>query len=128
VRGLQHLGVTRIALGAPYAEPVVLQCKEALESHGLQVVRHANVPDVRNIYVDTDEHSAYRVARLADCDEAEAIYLAGVGMPTVGMLKTIEQDRGKPVVSSVSASVWNALRLAGVPAMSPGFGRLLEAR
>jgi hypothetical protein len=31
-----------------------------------------------------------------------------------------------PVVSAVQASFWDALRLAGVRASKPGFGRLFE--
>jgi maleate isomerase len=43
------------------------------------------------------------------------------------VLDPLEQDLGKPVVSSVQASLWRALRLAGVRQPIDGFGRLLRA-
>ena len=37
----------------------------------------------------------------------------------------LEQDLGKPVISSASAMMWHALRLAGVRQLITGYGRLL---
>ena len=125
VKALKHLGISRIALGAPYQESVLLTCKQELESYGFQVVRHGRIENCNNIYDDTDEQSAYRLARSVDSDDAEAIFLAGVGMPTVGVLQALETDTGKPAISSVSASMWNVLQLAKLPPVSPGYGSLL---
>jgi maleate cis-trans isomerase len=46
-------------------------------------------------------------------------------MPTIETLQVLEQDLGKPVLSSASAMMWNALRIAGVNAPLAGFGSLL---
>jgi maleate cis-trans isomerase len=46
-------------------------------------------------------------------------------MPTIGMLQALEDDLGKPVFSAASAMMWYALRVAGVNAPRPGYGRLL---
>ena len=52
--------------------------------------------------------------------------LSGTGLPTAGVLEMLEQDLGKPVISSVQASLWRALRLAGVRQTVAGHGRLLR--
>jgi maleate cis-trans isomerase len=44
------------------------------------------------------------------------------------VLEALEQDLGKPVLSSASAMMWHALRLAGVGKPIEGFGRLLTLR
>ena len=46
-------------------------------------------------------------------------------MPTLPVLEMLEQDLAKPVISSASAMMWQALRLAGVEQSIPGYGRLL---
>jgi maleate isomerase len=51
-----------------------------------------------------------------------------VGMPTIDVLDSLERDLGKPVVSSIAATMWNALRGAGVHAPIEGFGSLLAQR
>ena len=127
VRALERLGVTRVALGAPYSAETTLQGKEHLESCGFRVVRFDHLKGVANIYDETAER-AYRLARSVDAEAAEAaeaVFLSGTGMPTVTVLDALEQDLGKPVISSNAAMLWHALREAGVRAPIAGYGRLL---
>jgi maleate cis-trans isomerase len=121
---LSRLGVRRVALGAPYARETMLQGKAHLEAHGFEVVRYENLPGVTNIYDETAER-AYRLGRSIDAPEVEAVFLTGTGLPTLPILEMLEQDLGKPVISSASAMMWHALRLSGVRAPIAGYGRLL---
>jgi maleate cis-trans isomerase len=79
---------------------------------------------VTNIYDETPER-AYELARAVDHPKAQAVFLSGVGMPTVAVLERLEKDLGKPVFSSAAAMMWNALRIAGVRSAVNGYGRLL---
>jgi maleate cis-trans isomerase len=124
VRALERLGIRKLALGAPYSRETTLQGKAHLETHGFEVVTFANLEGVTNIYDETAER-AYGLARLVDRAEAEAVFLSGTGMPTVPVLELLEQDLGKPVISSASAMMWHALRLAGIGQSIAGYGRLL---
>jgi maleate isomerase len=124
LRGLERLDVRRLALGTPYSAETTLQGKAHLEAHGLEVVNFANLQGVTNIYDETAER-AYGLARLVDREEAEAVFLSGTGMPTLPVLELLEQDLRKPVLSSASAMMWHALRLAGVRQPISGYGRLL---
>jgi maleate cis-trans isomerase len=80
---------------------------------------------VQNIYAESEQR-AYQLARQADTPEADAVFLSGTGLPTVGVLEMLEQDLKKPVISSNQASLWRALRLAGVRQPITGFGSLLR--
>ena len=82
------------------------------------------LPGVVNIYDETAER-AYALGRQVDHGDAEAVFLSGVGMPTIATLAALEADLGKPVVSAASAMMWHALRTAGVATGVPGYGRLL---
>lgn len=124
VAALNTLGVKRIALGAPYTREITLQGKALLEEHGFAVVSHGVLDNVTNIFDETPER-AYRLGRSVDTPEAELIFLSGLGMPTIPILQTLEQDLGKPVISAASAMMWNALQIAGVRERVPGYGRLL---
>jgi maleate cis-trans isomerase len=124
LHALEGLNVRRLALGTPYSSETTLEGKRHLEEHGLEVVNFANLPEVTNIYDETAER-AYQLARMVDRAEAEAVFLSGTGLPTLPVLDVLEQDLGKPVLSSASAMMWHALRLAGVGQLIPGYGRLL---
>jgi maleate isomerase len=122
---LRHLDVKRVALATPYAREWTLRGKAHLEAHGIQVASWGHLEDVSNIYDETPER-AYELARRVDVPQAEAVFLSGVGMPTVDVLERLERDLRKPAISSCSAMMWNALRVAGVKEKVRGFGRLLD--
>jgi maleate isomerase len=124
LRAFERLNVRKVALAAPYSRETTLQGKAHLEAHGLDVVSYDNLKGVANIYDETADR-AYRLARAVDTPEAEAMFLTGTGMPTLPVLEALEQDLAKPVISSASAMMWHALRLAGVRQPIPGYGRLL---
>ncbi|MBS0337646.1 MAG: hypothetical protein JSS40_12675 [Proteobacteria bacterium] len=122
---LKRLGAARVALGAPYAREAMLRSKAHLELHGLLVPGFGNLENVANIYDETPER-AYGLGRMVDVPEAQAIFLSGVGMPTLDILAKLEKDCGKPAISSASAMMWHALRTAGVTTPIEGYGRLLS--
>jgi maleate isomerase len=97
-----------------------------LEEHGFEVVSHGRLENVTNIYDETPER-AYRLGRGVDTPAVQAVFLSGLGMPTISTLETLEQDLGKPVISAASAMMWQALRLAGLRQCVSGYGRLLLA-
>jgi maleate cis-trans isomerase len=120
------LGATRIALGTPYGEDTTLKSKALLQEHGLQVVSYGRLSNVTNIYDETPER-AYQLGRAVDKEDAQAVFLSGLGMPTIPILDRLEQDLGKPVISAASAMMWQALRLARVRDPVSGYGRLFAS-
>lgn len=123
---LQHLGVKKLALGTPYPEAISAKGRAFWEAAGFDIVGYQRLADVQNIYAE-HEQRAYQLARQANTPDAEAVFLSGTGLPTVGVLEMLEQDLNKPVLSSNQASLWQALRLAGVRQAIPGFGSLMRA-
>lgn len=120
-----HLGVRRIAYATPYSAEMTSLGRHHLERCNIEVVSSGHLADVRNIYQENSER-AYAIARQVDHPDADAVFLSGVGMPTLDALQPLEDDLGKPVVSAASAMMWNALRTAGVHFSIKGYGRLLE--
>jgi maleate isomerase len=125
VAALEELGVRKVALGTPYGEELTQQARSALQENGLEVVSHGRLHGVSNIYDETEER-AYQLARSVDREDAQAIFISGVGLPTVSVLETLEKDLGKPVISASSSMMWNALRTAGISTSVPGYGRLFR--
>jgi maleate isomerase len=126
VAALNMLGVKRIALGTPYSDEMTTKGKALLEEHGFDVVNYGRLENVMNIFDETPER-AYRLARAVDKPAVQAVFLSGLGMPTVSVLEMLEQDLGKPVISAASAMMWHALLLAGVRHCVAGYGRLLAS-
>jgi maleate cis-trans isomerase len=125
LHALKALGIRRIAYGTPYAMATTLRGKAHLEAHGLDVTSFGVLPGVVNIYDETPER-ADQLGRQVDTPQAEAVFLSGVGMPTVAALARLETDLGKPVISAASAMMWHAMRSAGIRTSISGFGQLFQ--
>lgn len=57
--------------------------------------------------------------------EADAVYIQSGTLATVDMIERLEQDLGKPFVSSNSVNIWGSFKPLGVK-VGPGYGKLLS--
>jgi maleate cis-trans isomerase len=127
VTALRQIGVSNIAFGTPYSEQNTLRCKNLLEEYGFNIVSFGNLPGVKNIYDETPERAA-QLMKQVDASGADAIFVSGVGMPTIDALENSEKILGKPIISSVAATMWNSIRIAGVSSPILGYGSLLAGK
>ena len=111
VTALKKIGVKNIAFGTPYSEQNTLRCKNLLEEYGFNIVRFGNLPGVKNIYDETPER-ADQLMKQVNASGADALFVSGVGMPTIDAIDNAERNLGKPVISSIAATMWNSLRTA----------------
>lgn len=58
--------------------------------------------------------------------EADSILLAGTGLRCVAIIDALEAALGRPVVTANQASLWRALRAAGIDDPVDGYGTLLK--
>ncbi len=58
--------------------------------------------------------------------EVDAVYIQSGTMATVGILDRLEQEVGKPFVSSNSANIWGSFHPLGIK-VGPGYGHLLAS-
>jgi maleate isomerase len=124
VAALHHLGVRRLGLGTPYPDAISVAGRAYWEAAGFDVVAYHRLPDVANIYDETEER-AYALGHAADSKDADAVLISGTGLHTAGIVERLERDLDKPVVTSLAATLWHALRMAGIQDRVRGYGRLL---
>jgi maleate isomerase len=125
VAALRTLGVSRLAVTSPYPDEITPCLHRFMQDYGFTIVtsRGLDLESERDIGALTAERW-YRIAKDADHADAEAIFLAGGGIRTAGILGRIEADLGKPVVSAPAALTWHALQLIGVTPEALEHGRL----
>jgi maleate isomerase len=126
---LSHLEARRVVVATPYAAELNAMEKEFLEHEGFEVaaIEGLGVTDPDSIRELTAD-AAYRLCRKLWRPQADALFFSCTGVPTFGMIRMLEEDIGKPVITSNQASLWHMLRSAGVNAAIGGLGRLLAER
>jgi maleate cis-trans isomerase len=125
IAAFQALAVRRVSVATPYDLALTMRGKAVLEQYGIEVVHAECLADVKSIFDETPRR-VYGLVKRANRPDAHAVFISGVGLPTLSVLGAAETDLGKPVLSSAGAMMWNALRTAGIRTPVKGYGRLLE--
>jgi maleate isomerase len=127
IEAIRHLNVSRVVLGSAYDDRVNAIARSFLEASGVTVLDAKGLGVVDNLVVGRlGPETAYDLARKVDRVDAEAIVLACTNWKTMDVIDRLEQELGKPVVSTTQASIWAALRMIGGIDGVPGYGRLLR--
>ncbi|MEM2915701.1 MAG: aspartate/glutamate racemase family protein, partial [Candidatus Bathyarchaeia archaeon] len=125
IEALKTLEIKRVAVATPYPEEINIKEKEFLEGNGFKVTRIEGLPSPRGISIHRPEE-AYRLARKVDSEENDGIFISCTNFRTLEIIEILEEDTGKPVVTSNQATFWKALRMIGIKAKIQGYGRLLR--
>lgn len=113
---METLGARRIALMAPYPQPLIDAGIAYWHEADVEIVAQARIDigttDTRAIYGLTDA-DALRQAEKLDVSGADALLVSGTGMPTLQALPALARRFKIPVVSSNACLAWSLLRRLG---------------
>lgn len=132
LQALRALGVFRIVMASPYHDALNAHETEFLAANGVETVQAAglgigaNGPSDFPKIAKTPLETILDLVRSVDRDEAQAVFIACTDFPVMGLIESLEQELGKPVVTSNQATFWAALRAAGIEDRLEGYGRLLR--
>lgn len=128
VNALAHLDAKSIGYCSPYVT--------AINDLAVDFLSHSNVLTVKRSEVrerlGNDGQGALlpdqilELSRAADHPDAEAIVLSCTDMRSVEIVQKLEDEIGKPVITSNQAMMFQTMQLLGFDDPISGFGRLLE--
>lgn len=121
------LGVRRVAVAASYPDDVAALFEEFLAHHGLAVASRtsAGIDTAAEVGRLTPEQ-VVELAVANDRDDADALLIPDTAMRTIGLLEEIERRIGKPVLTANQVTVWEGLRIAGLPQRAEHLGTLFR--
>ena len=125
---LNAFGLKRVVLATPYAQSIGEKETEFLQKGipGMEVVAQKHLGHVANLPKGRlTPQVAYQTAYAINRPEADGIFISCTNFRTIEIIEQLERDCGKPVVTSVQACFWMALKALGV-AGPKGFGGLFQ--
>jgi maleate isomerase/arylmalonate decarboxylase len=130
VAALRALGVRRLAVATPYHAALNDHEARFLADHGFDVTAikglglGANGPQdyPRIARTPLDEVRAHALSVLGR--DEQALLVTCTDFPTLPLIAGLEAETGLPVVTSNSATLWQALRRAGIHDAVPQGGQL----
>jgi len=131
LRCLRSFGARRLWLAAPYPRATTQTAADFMIANGFQVlsleclgVDHA--AKLKKVPLQATYELGLRAAAQGDAD---ALFVSGTGVHTLGVIGPLERAIGKPVITANLAALWGALdRIGRADAFSFGESRLLEWR
>jgi maleate isomerase len=123
VSALRALGVAKVAVVSPYKKEVNERCERYLTAAGLIVTAVVGSPPDGPAGSVPLGDIAQMIATAAG-SHADAVLVSCTALRTFSLIDELESSLGIPVVSSNSATLWAALRLAGSAARLDGLGAL----
>ena len=126
IQALRAFRLKKIALASPYNLKVGEREKIFLEKTlpELKVVEEEHRGYLNALETGyLTPFDAYRTAREMDGPEIEGFFISCTDFRTIEIIEQLEEDTGKPVVTSNQASMWMALKEIGAAAPK-GYGKL----
>jgi arylmalonate decarboxylase len=127
VDGLRAVGARRIAVATAYADEVNARLRDFLGASGFEVLALDGFgltgfgePGAKG----EDDIIALSSKVCGRTPDAEGLLISCGGLKTLEVGEPIEETYGIPVVSSMPASFWAAMRLIGRSGHLAGYGRL----
>ena len=127
IKSLQTLRAKRISILTPYTESVNNAIATHYSENGFDVLSVAGFgfdDDTKMTFISPKDIVQ---AALNTChSDAELLFISCTALRASGVIEQIEQELGKPVVTSNQALAWHSLTLIHYPNSLFGFGFLLS--
>ncbi|KPQ05543.1 MAG: maleate isomerase [Rhodobacteraceae bacterium HLUCCA12] len=133
VAALAALDVRRVAVATPYHQALNDHETAFLEAHGIAVTAiaglgiGANGPQEFPRIAETPLERVREHAMAVLGGDEQALLITCTDFPSLPLIAALERETGLPAVTSNTATLWQALRRAGIGDAVPGGGRLFKA-
>ncbi len=127
VTALQTVGAKRISIVSPYPAEVDAAEHAYFAEAGFEVVGGAflGISDGFRL-AEPDPETLFDLGRRGCDASADALVVSCLNTRSHSVIAALEEALGKPVITSTQATLWHALRLAGIADPIAGVGTLLE--
>lgn len=127
VSALKALRVKRVAIATPYTKRINELERRFLAANGFWIADLKGLGLVNNLEIGRQPPDvAYNLARQLRHTDADAIFISCTNFRTIGFIEKLEQEIGKPVISSNTSTLWAMLRKGGLRSRIQGFGEIFS--
>jgi maleate cis-trans isomerase len=127
IEAFKELGVKSVVVATPYIDPVNQIEKQFFEGHGVKVIAIQGLGYTKGEELHRESpETAYLFAKKVFRKEADCLFISCTDFACIEILNLLEQDLGKPAMSSNTVSLWAILKKIGVKERIEGFGEILR--
>lgn len=128
VEALRHLGLKKLVVATPHEDLLNERMSRYLSAAGFEVLKIGGLGiQLNSAIAEQSEYAAYKIAKklYLEAPQADGIFIPCPRWPTASCIALLEEETGKPAVSSSLANIWYSLHRLHVRVEVRGYGRLL---
>lgn len=115
IQALHALNAQKLVVSTPYIDAVNEIEKRFLEDNGFEVLRIKGLQNLNpDLMPQTPLSQMYHLTREVLDPEADTVFISCTGLGVMHGIPMMEQDFGRPLVTSNQASIWGALRALSI--------------
>ncbi len=124
---MRFMGFKKIVISGPYIDEISERFRVFYEDSGFEVLKVTGL-GIEDLYEmgATKPSQAYQAAMEAVVPGADGIFITCTNFRCSDVIEQIENDSGKPVVTSNQATAWHLMKLLGIDDVIEGYGQLLR--
>jgi maleate isomerase len=129
VRALNALGANRLALISPpwFSTEMDQQGARYFQEQGFEVVYNGSA-DLPSDQQAIQPSQLYEWVRAHTPKNAEAVFIGGNGFRAIGVIKALEENLNRPILTANQVAFWQALALSGSRVPVVGYGQIFGLR
>lgn len=113
IEALNYLKLKKIAIATPYNQQLTQKLVDFLNESGIDVISSGYM-DMESGIATANHLAVKRLARLVDSKEAEAIFFSCTNLKTFDVIKELEEELDKPVLSANQVTMWSMMKRANI--------------
>jgi maleate isomerase len=123
------LNIKRLGFITPYVAEVSDTMRTYLQDHGLEIAAFGSFEQMEeSVVARISERSVLEALVKIGKDEAlDGLFLSCTNLNSFGVIEEAEKIIGKPIISSNQALYWHMRKLANLPTLGAGPGKLFNA-
>jgi len=125
---LRVIGGGRVALFHPpwFTEEMNAKGQDYFRSRGLEVVSCSRISPSRS-FTEVQPQEVYEWTRVNTPREAQAVFIGGNGLRSVGAIQALEMTLRRPVLTANQVAFWGALHQVGLASKVKRYGKVFAA-
>ncbi|KXB08025.1 hypothetical protein AKJ56_01995 [candidate division MSBL1 archaeon SCGC-AAA382N08] len=127
IEAFKELEVKKIDVFTPYIQELNENEERYLEEYGYEIINMKGLGIKENLGIgELKPVEVYEEAKNLVSDDSDVLFLSCTNMATFDIIKYLEKDLNKPVVSSNQATLWSLLKKAKVSSDDLKLGTLFK--
>lgn len=124
---LDRLGARKLVVATPYIDEVNWLEKKFLEANGFSVIKIEGLKLLNSYAIGlVKSERLHELVKRVYTPKADVIFISCGGLRTINIIEEFEEKFRIPIITSNQATMWAALRMAGIKTPIKGFGKLLR--